>query len=330
MNCMTTLTGSVVALATPFRDHAVDVNGLAALCERQIARGTQALVVCGSTGEAALLSAAEYARVVRAAVEASGGRRPVIAGCGAVATQAAAELATVAAAAGADGLLCAPPAYVKPTQEGIFAHIRAIAHAADLPVMLYDVPGRTAVAVADATVARLFERSLIVAIKDATADLARPPRLAALCGSGLVQMSGDDATAAAHRAMGGHGCVSVTANVTPALCARLHRAWAAGDLAGLARLRDLLAPLHEGLFLESNPIPLKAALDMLGLCGPELRLPLTGAGQPTRERLDRILQRIGPAEAAACGALPRAGTAPTLPAAATPGIDAGASALLEQ
>jgi 4-hydroxy-tetrahydrodipicolinate synthase len=298
MNSISTLTGSVVALATPFKDCDVDTDVLAALCERQIARGTTALVVCGSTGEASSLSAAEYSCAVRVVVAANCGRLPVIAGCNAMATAAATELAAAAAAAGAgaDGLLCAPPAYVKPSQEGIFAHVRAVAHAAGLPVMLYDVPSRTGIVIADETVARLFERSLIAAIKDATADLSRPPRLRALCGGALVQMSGDDATAAAYRAMGGQGCVSNTANVTPALCAKLHRAWETGNLARFANLRDLLAPLHQALFAESNPIPLKAALSMLRLCRLDVRLPLTRATRPTRERLAEILFQIASAE----------------------------------
>ncbi len=290
------LAGSVVALATPFRDHAVDIGSLAALCERQIICGTAALLACGSTGEASSLSMPEYFEVVRVVVEVSGGRLPVIAGCGGGATEGAIECARLAASAGADALLCAPPPYVKPTQEGIFAHLRAVAHATNLPVMLYDVPGRTGIAIADETVARLFERSLIVAIKDATADLARPPRLRALCGDGLLQMTGDDATAAAYRAMGGAGCISVTANIAPALCAAMHRAWEDDHLARFAELRDLLAELHQALFLESNPIPLKAALAMLRLCEPELRLPLTAASRPTREHLAAALARIARAE----------------------------------
>ena len=292
MNAICSPTGSIVALVTPFRDHAVDADTLAALCERQITRGTTALLACGSTGEASSLSMAEYFAVVHLVAGASDGRLAVIAGCGAGATESAIECARLAASAGADMLLCAPPAYVKPTQEGIFAHVRAVAHATNLPVMLYDVPGRAGVPIADETVARLFEKSLIVAIKDATADLSRPPRLRALCGDGFLQMSGDDATAAAHRAMGGAGCVSVTANVAPALCAAMHRAWEGGDLARFAELRDLLAELHQALFLESNPIPLKAALAMLRLCGPDLRLPLTFASRPTRERLATALARI--------------------------------------
>jgi 4-hydroxy-tetrahydrodipicolinate synthase len=155
---------------------------------------------------------------------------------------------------------------------------------------------RSAIQITDATVTTLHEQGLIGAIKDATADLSRPPRLRALCGEAFVQMSGDDATAAAYRAMGGHGCISVTANVTPMLCAILHRAWEAGDLASLARLRDLLDPLHSALFMESNPIPVKAALEDLELCACTVRLPLTHANGPTRDCLRRVLATVMDAE----------------------------------
>ncbi len=193
-------------------------------------------------------------------------------------------------------MLCAPTPYVKPTQQGIICHMRALAHVFDRPLVLYDVPSRVGVGVADTTVATLFERGIILGIKDATADLARVPRLRALCGAHFSQFSGDDATAAAHRAMGGHGCISVTANVTPALCALLHQAWDSGDIAGFASTRDLLAPLSEALFIESNPIPLKAALAMLDLASNELRLPLTRASEAACERLSAVLSAIIGAE----------------------------------
>ena len=294
--CLAKLGGSLVALATPFRERRLDTETLALLCDRQVKRGSSALVVCGSTGEAPALSAPEQARVVAVAVEAAAGRVPVIAGCGASATDTAAALALAAARNGAIAVLCAPPAYAKPGQDGIAAHVRAVAHVAELPVVLYDVPGRVGVAVADETVARLFEYGLIAAIKDASGDLSRPARLRALCGAELVQLSGDDATAPAYRAMGGHGCVSVTANLVPALCAQQHTAWDRGDLGAFARLRDLLAPLHRALFLESNPIPLKAALSMLRLCKEELRLPLTRAVEATRSQLAQVLDEVTRAE----------------------------------
>jgi 4-hydroxy-tetrahydrodipicolinate synthase len=290
------LRGSITALATPFRGTRVDTDALGQLVERQIDRGTAALVPCGSTGEAPALSTVEAARVVACVAEAAAGRVPVIAGCTASVTEAASELAVQAVRAGADGLLIAVPPYVKPTQEGIAAHVRVVAHAADRPVMLYDVPGRTGTGIADSTIARLFASGLIFAVKDATADLSRPPRLRALCGESLLQFTGDDATAAGYRAMGGAGCVSVTSNVTPALCAALHRSWDAGDLAGFARLRDMLDPLHAALFAESNPIPLKAALGALTLCADELRLPLTRADEATRARLAAVMSTVMAAE----------------------------------
>lgn len=294
--------GSAVALVTPFRDGRVDEGALAALCERQVRAGTAALVVCGSTGEAPALSAAEQARVVAVAVEAV--RVPVIAGCGAPATEAATLLAVAAARNGAAGLLCAPPPYSRPTQDGIAAHVRAVAHAADLPVILYDIPGRVGVAVADETVARLHEGGLVAAIKDAAGDLSRPVRLRALCGGALIQFSGDDATAPAHRAMGGHGCISVSANLAPALCARMHAAWDRDDPIEFARIRDLLAPLHRAMALESNPIPAKAALCLAGLCAGDLRLPLTRACDGTLDALGRLLPGLLKAERNAA-ALPR-------------------------
>lgn len=293
---MTSVGGSLTALVTPFRHTSVDRDALSRLSERQITRGTAALIVCGSTGEAAALAQPEYARAVQTVVEAAAGRVPVIAGCTSLSTSATVALGIEAVDARADALLCAVPPYVKPPQEGIFAHIRAIAHATDLPIVLYDVPSRSGTAIADDTVARLFEAQYIVGIKDATADLSRPARLRARCGSGLMQWSGDDATAPAYRAMGGHGCISVTANVTPALCALLHAAWDNGDLARFAELRDLLDPLNAALFLESNPIPVKAALASLKLCTNEVRLPLTRATPATQEKLLAVMAPVIKAE----------------------------------
>ena len=290
------LSCSLVALATPFHHGALDESALSRLCERQVAGGSAALVTCGSTGEGAALTVEEHRRIVAIAVEAAAGHVPVIAACGAPCTEAAVALAAEAARSGAAGLLCAAPPYMKPTQEGIIAHIRALAHAADRPIMLYDVPSRAGVSITDATVARLFESGLIAAIKDATADLARVPRLQALCGRDLIQLSGDDATAPAYRAMGGHGCVSVTANLVPRLCALQHMAWDRGEQTTFERVRDLLAPLHAALFLESNPIPLKAAMNVMELCSDQVRLPLTRASAATRDQLSAVLAEVGRAE----------------------------------
>ena len=277
--------GSAAALPTPFRGERIDQESLARLCERHIDRGTGALVVCGSTGEAASLRQDEYRLAIQVAVEAAAGRVPVMAGCSALSTEGAAELAGLAAQNGAVALLCAPPPYVKPTQDGIVGHVTAIRNASSLPIMMYDVPGRTGVSIANATLATLFERGLVFGVKDATADLARPTRLRALCGSGFLQMSGDDGTAAAYRAAGGHGCVSVTANVAPGLCSLLHRSWDSGELSTFANVRDALAEVSDLLFIDSNPIPLKAALFTLGLMEAEMRLPLTRASRNTFQRL---------------------------------------------
>lgn len=295
-NSISGVGGSLTALATPFRDMRVDWDALSRLSERQITRGTAALIVCGSTGEAASLTQSEYGRAVHSVVEAAAGRVPVVAGCTAASTSAAIALGHDAASAGADALLCAVPPYVKPVQEGIFAHIRAIAHATDLPIVLYDVPSRTGVAIHDQTVARLHDAQLIVGLKDATADLSRPTRLRARNGEAFMQWSGDDSTAPAYRAMGGVGCISVTANVAPALCALMHRAWDNGDLRQFAAIRDLLDPLHTALFVEGNPIPLKAALADLGLSTDEVRLPLTRATIATRETLIAMLAPVMLAE----------------------------------
>ena len=284
--------GSMTAMATPFKDGRIDEAAFVRLCKRQIERGTTALVICGSTGEAASLTQEEQATLIRLAVATAGGQVPIIAGCGGACTEVAAAMAGLAAKCGAAALLCAPTPYVKPSQEGIIAHMRVLAHVSDLPLIVYDVPGRVGVAIKDETVATLFERGLVVGIKDATADLGRPPRLRALCGADFLQFSGDDATAGAYRAAGGHGCISVTANLVPSLCASLHLSWDSGDLASFAYNRDLLAPLHDALFTESNPVPLKAALVILNLASAEVRLPLLRATEATKDRLADILSRV--------------------------------------
>jgi 4-hydroxy-tetrahydrodipicolinate synthase len=290
------LGGSITALATPFRDGRVDESAIVLMIERQIARGTTALVVSGSTGEAAMLSLAEHAKLIRLVAAVTYGRVPVIAGCTASATDVACGLAVAAARGGADALLLAPPPYVKPTQAGIICHVSKVATTADLPVVLYDTPSRTGIAIADATVAALFAQGFVTALKDATGDLARPARLRALCGPDLCQLTGEDALAARHRAMGGDGCISVTANVAPALCSQLHQSWTDGDLDNVSALSRLLAPLHAALSHESNPIPLKAALASLGLCSEALRAPLTPASEATRSTLRHALADVMPQE----------------------------------
>lgn len=292
MRDLSRLRGCIPALVTPFQAgdlSRIDETALARLVQRAIRGGVSALVLGGSTGEGPALSAAEQARLLGCA-RIAGGALPLIAGIGAPNTEAACALAASAARLGADALLASAPPYSRPGQEGLQAHIRAIAAAAPgLPILLYDVPGRAAVAFTDDSIARLREAGLIHGLKDASGDLSRQPRLAALCGADFPQFSGDDATALAHRAMGGVGCVSVTANLLPGLCSRLQSAWDQGDLHSAARLRDLLAPLDRVLFCESNPVPVKAALGLLGLCDPTPRLPLTPASDLTKQILKAAL-----------------------------------------
>ncbi|WBV42098.1 dihydrodipicolinate synthase family protein [Pseudoroseomonas cervicalis] len=276
------LRGLIPALPTPFAPGSgqIDEAALAALAERAVARGASGVVACGSTGEAPALSAAEHGRALHVVAEAVGHRVPVIAGVGAPSTEAAAALAQSAALCGAAALLVSAPPYVRPGQEGLCAHVRA------------------GVGFTDDSIARLRDANLIQALKDATADLARPARLARLCGRDFVQLSGDDTTAVAHLAMGGSGCVSVLGNLVPALCSALHSAWAAQDPDRVAELRDRLAPLAELLFRESNPVPLKAALGLLRLCDARPRLPLLPATAATRALLAEALAALLPEEEA--------------------------------
>lgn len=292
--------GSVPALVTPFRhaDGAVDEARLSALIDRAVRQGSSAVLVCGSTGEASALLPEEHARIVRITAETVGSRAGVFVGVGASSTEAAVRLAVAAERCGASALLCSAPPYVRPGQDGLVAHIRVIAAASILPIILYDVPSRAAIGFADDTIARLHDDHLVQALKDATGDLARVQRLRALCGADFPQLSGDDATAVAHLSMGGVGCISVTANVVPRLCSALQDAWLSHQFDKVFELRDKLAPLHAALFHESNPIPVKAALSFLGLCESVLRLPLLHASETTRLQLASILADLIPAEEA--------------------------------
>ncbi|MEA2811870.1 MAG: 4-hydroxy-tetrahydrodipicolinate synthase [Rhodospirillaceae bacterium] len=286
------LHGPCVALPTPFRDGAVDFPALEKLCHRQIARGTAALVPCGPTGEAPLLTPGEHHRIVERTVAAAAGRVPVIAGAGSNNTQTSVELARSAELAGAQALLCITPYYLEPTQAGLIAHFQAIHEAVRIPIILDDVPPRTARPMADLTIERLAELPRIVGLKDATGDIARVERIRWRLGDRFLLLSGDDATQAAHRLAGGDGCISVTANVTPALSAALHKACDRVQTEAVARLEGILAPLHAALFLETNPIPVKRALHRLGLMVDGLRLPLTPLGAMGDMKLTRVLQAV--------------------------------------
>jgi len=299
------LRGALTALITPFRRGAIDETALGRLVERQIHAGTTGLVACGSTGEAPALSDTEHARVVAIVAEAAGGRVPVIAGCGGASTEQACTLARGANASGAQALLCAPPPYVKPSQAGLLAHVGAVGRAGRLPIVLYDIPGRCIVAYTDETILRLVDTLPVIALKDASGDLTRPLRLRGMLGERITQLTGDDATASGYRAMGGDGCISVTANVTPGLCVQLHAAWEAGDLQAFSRLTLTLAPLHHALFLETNPSPVKAALHLLGMSTGEIRLPLLEAQAATIRALARCIADLKPETASLRNERPR-------------------------
>ncbi len=285
--------GSLVALITPFRGKVVDEKAFQSFVEWQVREGTHGLVPCGTTGESPTLSHEEHRRVIDLCVEAARGRVPVIAGTGSNSTEEAIELTNHAKQAGADAALVVTPYYNKPTQEGLYRHYKAIHDAVDLPIVIYNIPGRCIVDMSVDTMARLAKLPNIVGVKDATNDLARPLRTRIALGSRFCQLSGEDATVTAFLAQGGTGCISVTANVAPALCARLHNAWAEGDLTAVWDVRDRLMPLHDALFVETSPGPVKYAASLLGLGSPETRLPLTEVAPSTRDRVRQALVGAG-------------------------------------
>jgi 4-hydroxy-tetrahydrodipicolinate synthase len=290
---MTVLEGVVTALVTPFRDDVIDEEALRGLVERQVEAGVDGLAPCGSTGESATLSHAEHRRVVEIVVAAARGRVPVIAGTGSNSTREAIELTRHAKEAGADAALLISPYYNKPTQEGIFAHYAAIARETAFPLVVYNIPGRTASNILPETVARLAERGAAVGMKEASGDLAQIARLIALCPDDFAVVSGDDALTLPLLAVGGRGVISTSSNVAPEAMVELVRAFRSGDLAGALRTHQRLLPLFDALFCETNPIPVKAALGLMGLIGDEIRLPLTHLTDANRERLRVVLKELG-------------------------------------
>jgi len=285
--------GVFTALVTPFRDDVIDEEALRGLVERQIAAGVDGLAPCGSTGESATLSHAEHRRVVEIVVSASRGRLPVLAGTGSNATREAIELTRHAKEAGADGALLISPYYNKPTQEGIVAHYAAIARATAFPLVVYNIPGRTASNMLPSTLARLADIEHIVGVKEASGDLAQIATVVALCPDDFSVVSGDDALTLPLLAVGGRGVISTSANVAPAEMVDLVRAFRAGELDRARRIHQRLLPLFDALFCETNPIPVKAALGMQGLVGDEIRLPMTRLTDANRERLQVTLKELG-------------------------------------
>ena len=287
------LEGVFTALVTPFRNDAIDEDALRALVERQIAAGVDGLAPCGSTGESATLSHAEHRRVVEIVVAAARGRLPVLAGTGSNSTREAIELTRYAKEAGADGALLISPYYNKPTQEGIVAHYAEIARETAFPLVVYNIPGRTASNMLPSTLARLADIEQVVGVKEASGDLAQVSAVVAVCPDDFSVLSGDDALTLPLLAVGGRGVISTSANVAPAEMVDLVRAFRAGDRERALRTHQRLLPLFDALFCETNPIPVKAALGLLGLVGDEIRLPLTRLTDANRERLQVVLKEIG-------------------------------------
>lgn len=285
--------GSLTALVTPFRNGQLDEKAFKALVEWQIQQGTTGLVPCGTTGESPTLSHDEHDRVVEICIEVTNGRVPVMAGAGSNSTQEAIRLSQHAKDAGADAVLLVSPYYNKPTQEGLFRHFAAVAEAVDIPIILYNIPGRSVVDISVETMARLAKIANIIGVKDATADLARPLVTRDVIGPDFIQLSGEDATATAFLAQGGVGCISVSSNVAPALCAQMQAAWAKGDLSTCFDLRDKLSPLHEVMFCETSPVPAKYAVSLLGLCTAEVRLPMVELGDASKRKIEGVLKGLG-------------------------------------
>jgi 4-hydroxy-tetrahydrodipicolinate synthase len=288
-----TFKGSITALITPFKDGKVDVPAFQKLVEWQIDQGTHGLVPCGTTGESPTLSHEEHRQVIELCTEAAAGRVPVIAGTGSNSTAEAVELTRHAKDAGADGVLVVTPYYNKPTQEGLYLHYKAINDCADIPILIYNIPGRSVIDMSVDTMARLFKLSNIVGVKDATASMARVSQQRAAMGPDFIQLSGEDATALGFMAHGGAGCISVTANIAPSLCAEFQLACLAGNFRLALQLQDRLMPLHEALFVESNPGPVKYAASKLRLCTEETRLPLAPIAAASRKRVDDALATVG-------------------------------------
>ena len=290
---MTKFKGSYVALVTPFKKGKVDIDAFQRLVEWHIASGTHGLVPCGTTGETPTVPDAEHRRLIEACIEAANGKVPVIAGAGSNCTQEAVEMARFAEKSGADGILAITPYYNKPTQEGMYQHFKAVNDKVGIPIILYNVPGRTGVEISVDTVIRLAKFKNIAGIKDASVDLSRPLQLRVALGDGFIQLSGEDATVAAYLAQGGHGCISVTANVAPKLCADLHNYWQKKDWKNFERVRDILSPLHKALFIETSPAPAKYCLSRLGKCEEDLRLPMVPVTAPTRKKLEEAMEFAG-------------------------------------
>ena len=285
--------GSIPALITPMQDGKVDERAFRSLVAWQIEQGSHGLVPCGTTGESPTLSHEEHMRVVEICVDEANGRVPVIAGAGSNSTSEAIMLSRHAKKVGADAVLSVTGYYNRPSQEGLYRHFAAVAEAVDIPILLYNIPGRAIVDISVETMARLSRIANIIGVKDATANLMRPTRERAACGKNWRLISGEDGTALGYMAHGGHGCISVTANIAPRLCADFQNACMKGDFQTALTLQDRLMPVHDAMFIEPSPAPVKFAASLLGICRDEVRLPLVPATEPARTTIRAALASAG-------------------------------------
>ncbi len=285
--------GSMTALVTPFRNGELDLDALKKLVDWQIEEGTTGLVPVGTTGESPTLSHEEHETVVETVVKASAGRVPIIAGAGSNNTAETIRFTQFAQSVGADAALVVTPYYNKPTQRGLIAHFTAAHDCADIPIFIYNIPGRSIVDMTPATMGELARLPRIIGVKDATGDVARVSQQRSSCGADFIQLSGEDASALGYNAHGGTGCISVTANVAPRLCADFQKATLAGDYTQALAFQDRLMPLHEAIFIEPGLVGAKYALERLGLCSTEVRSPLTGLEDSTKAAIDAAMAHAG-------------------------------------
>jgi 4-hydroxy-tetrahydrodipicolinate synthase len=293
MTARTSFRGSFTALVTPFRNGSIDEQAFRGLVDWQIAEGTNGLVPVGTTGESPTLSHEEHGLVVEWCVDQARGRAKVIAGAGSNSTAEAVDLARHAEKAGADAVLVVTPYYNKPTQEGLYQHFKTINDAIGIPIIIYNIPSRSVIDMSVDTMKRLFELKNIAGVKDATANVVRVSQQRQSMGEGFNQLSGEDATALGFMAHGGHGCISVTSNVAPRLCAKFQGACLRGDFTAALELHDKLMPLHTTLFIETNPAPVKYALSVLNKCAETLRLPMVPVSEATRQAVRQAMVHAG-------------------------------------
>ena len=284
--------GSITALITPLKNGKVDEKAFQDFVEWQINQGTHGLVPCGTTGESPTLTHEEHERVINLSIESANGKVPVIAGTGSNSTDEAISLTKFSKESGADAALVVTPYYNKPTQEGLYHHFKAINDNCDLPIIIYNIPGRSVVDINIKTMKKLAKLKNIIGVKDSSNDLTRPLLTAKSIGKNFCQISGEDATIVPFLSQGGHGCISVTANIVPKICSDLHNAWQKGNFKKVQYLNTFLFPLHSALFLETSPGPVKYAASLLRICSSELRLPLVHVASSTKKEIKSVLNKL--------------------------------------